>query len=85
MSDPVLLVSAVCVAMSDEIVNWVTLTSELGQRFFVEVNRLAKRFMSDDHVTVGGTLIQACAAQKSFRRKDSSDDDDGANFHGQKG
>ncbi len=32
-----------------------------------------------------GTLIEAWASQKSFRSKDGSgDDDDGANFHGQK-
>ncbi|OSJ19137.1 hypothetical protein BST63_03975 [Bradyrhizobium canariense] len=31
-----------------------------------------------------GTLIEAWASQKSFRPKDGSDDDDGANFHGQK-
>ena len=40
--------------------------------------------MSDEHFTVDGTLIQAWASQKSFRLKDDSDDDDGANFHGQK-
>ena len=61
------------------------LTSDLAQRFSAEVNRLAKRFMSDDHFTFGGTLIQGWPAQKSFRRKDGSDDGDGANFHGQKG
>jgi hypothetical protein len=37
------------------------LTSDVAQRFFVEVNRLAKRFMSDEHFTVDGTLIQAWA------------------------
>jgi transposase len=61
------------------------LTSEVAQRFFAEVNRQAKPFMSDDHFTVDGTLIQAWASQKSFRPKDGSDDDgDGTNFHGQK-
>jgi len=34
------------------------LNSEVAQRFFAEVNRLAKRFMSDEHFTVDGTLIQ---------------------------
>jgi hypothetical protein len=48
------------------------------------VNRQAKKFMSDEHFTVDGTLIQAWASQKSFRPKDGSDDGDGANFHGQK-
>lgn len=60
------------------------LTSEVAQRFFAEVNRLAKRFMSDEHFTVDGTLIQAWASQKSFRRKDGGDDGDGSEFHGQK-
>src|SRR5246500_4119318 len=60
------------------------LTSAVAQRFFAEVNRQARRFMSDEHFTVDGTLIQAWASQKSFRSKDGSDDDDGANFHGQK-
>jgi len=60
------------------------LTSEVAQRFFAEVNRQAKKYMSDEHFTVDGTLIQAWASQKSFRSKDDSDDGDGANFHGQK-
>ena len=60
------------------------LTSEVAQRFFAEVNREAKKFMSDEHFTVDGTLIQAWASQKSFRKKDGSDDGDGSNFHGQK-
>src|SRR5271169_6944381 len=59
------------------------LNSEVAQQFFAAVNQQAKRFMSDDHFTVDGTLIQAWASQKSFRRKDGSDAD-GANFHGQK-
>ena len=36
--------------------------------------------MSDDHFTVDGTLIQAWASHKSFRRKGGSDGD-GTNFH----
>src|SRR5271154_4324290 len=64
------------------------LTSDVAQRFFAAVNMQAKRFMSDEHFTVDGTLIQAWASQKSFRPKDKSgdgsDDDDGGNFHGQK-
>jgi transposase len=59
------------------------LTSEVAQQFFAEVNKQARRFMSDEHFTVDGTLIQAWASQKSFCKKDGSDDD-GANFHGQK-
>ncbi len=60
------------------------LTSEVAQRFFAEVNRVTKRLMSDEHFTADGTLIQAWASQKSFRRKDGSDDGDGSDFHGQK-
>jgi transposase len=59
------------------------LTSEVAQQFFAEVNQQAKHFMSDEHFTVDGTLIQAWASQKSFRKKDGPDDD-GTNFHGQK-
>ena len=33
------------------------LTSEVPQQFFAEVNRQAKKFMSDEHFTVDGTLI----------------------------
>src|ERR1700693_4367871 len=55
------------------------LTSEVAQQFFAAVLEQAKGFMSDDHFTVDGTLIQAWASHKSFRRKDSSDGD-GANF-----
>ena len=60
------------------------LTSDVAQRFFAEVNVRAKKFMSDEHFTVDGTLIQAWASQKSFRAKDGSDDGDGADFRGQK-
>src|SRR5271156_6736568 len=60
------------------------LSSAVAQQFFSEVNRQAKCFMSDEHFTVDGTLIQAWASQKSFRSKDGSDDDDGSNFRGQK-
>src|ERR1700688_2335539 len=60
------------------------LSSAVAQQFFSEVNRQAKRFMSDEHFTVDGTLIQAWPSQKSFRSKDGSDDDDGSNFRGQK-
>ena len=33
------------------------LSSDVAQRFFAEVNRLAARLMSDEHFTVDGTLI----------------------------
>jgi transposase len=38
------------------------LTSDVAQQFFAAVNRQAKRFMSDEHFTVDGTLIQAWAS-----------------------
>jgi IS5 family transposase len=60
------------------------LTSDVAQRFFTEVNLRAKKFMSDEHFTVDGTLIQAWASQKSFRAKDGSGDGDGTDFRGQK-
>jgi transposase len=63
------------------------LTSDVAQAFFAAVTEQAKRFMSDEHFTVDGTLIQAWASHKSFRPKDGSDgrgDGDGTNFHGQK-
>jgi transposase len=49
------------------------LNSEVAQQFFAAVNKQAKRFMSDNHFTVDGTLIQAWASHKSFRAKDGSD------------
>ena len=60
------------------------LNSTVAQSFFAAVNEQAKKFMSDDHFTVDGTLIQAWASQRSFRAKDGSDDDDGSDFHGHK-
>jgi transposase len=60
------------------------LNSTVAQSFFAAVNEQAKKFMSDDHFTVDGTLIQAWASQKSFRAKDGSDDEDGSDFHGHK-
>ena len=62
------------------------LNSEVAQQFFAAVAKQARRFMSNDHFTVDGTLIQAWASQKSFRKKDGPDSDpsDGANFHDEK-
>jgi transposase len=44
------------------------------------VNRQAKKFMSDEHFTVDGTLIQAWASQKSFRPKDGDGPGDGTRW-----
>ena len=60
---------------------------------FEEVVNLAKKrkLLSDEHFSVDGTLIQAWASQKSFRRKDDDSDpptgrgrNREANFHGEK-
>jgi len=42
-----------------------------------------KHWLSGEHFSVDGTLIQAWAGHKSFLRKDGSDDD-GGNFKGQR-
>ena len=44
--------------------------------FFAEIMRVAgaKGLLSTEHFSVDGTLIQAWASQKSFRRKDGNDD-----------
>ena len=42
------------------------LTSEVVQWFSAEVNKQAKRFISDEHFTVDGTLTLAWAPQTSF-------------------
>jgi transposase len=45
----------------------------------------AKKLMSQEHFSVDGTLLEACASLKSFKPKARDDDsDDGENFHGQK-
>ena len=51
------------------------LNQDLAQKFFAHVKEQAAGLMSDEHFTVDGTLIEAWAGQKSFRRKD---DDGGA-------
>ena len=55
----------------------------IAQSFFERVLKLAQPHLSDEHFTVDGTLIEAWASQKSFRRKDGGDGGDGADFHGQ--
>jgi transposase len=48
------------------------------ERFFTEVMQLAdkRQLLSKEHFSVDGTLIQAWASHKSFRRKDGGSDDD---------
>ena len=59
------------------------LTQEVARSFFRRVVDKAQPFMSDEHLTVDGTLIEAWASPKSFQRKDGPPDQDGRNFHGQ--
>lgn len=52
---------------------------------FNQVLEMARErdLLSGEHFSVDGTLIQAWAGQKSFVRKDGSDDGDGGNFKGE--
>jgi transposase len=60
------------------------LNQDLAQKFFAHVKEQAAGLMSDEHFTVDGTLIEAWAGQKSFRRKDEDGGPtDGGNFHGE--
>jgi transposase len=70
------------------------LESEVAKVFFAKVVERArkKKFLSDEHFTVDGTLIEAWASMKSFQEKESSGckgggSDGGKNpevdFHGQ--
>lgn len=45
---------------------------EIAQRFFTEVLAQAQdgKLISEEHFSVDGTLVEAWASQKSFRRKD---------------
>ncbi|MCK5363022.1 MAG: IS5 family transposase [Gammaproteobacteria bacterium] len=70
------------------------LEADIARTFFAEVYRQAQDagLVSDEHFSVDGTLIDAWASQKSFRRKDGDDDDNpdgsgrnaGRNFHGER-
>jgi transposase len=71
------------------------LGGEVAEAFFTAVLGQARDrdLLSDEHFTVDGTLIEAWAGQKSFRRKDHPDsktppDDDpgnpGVDFHGER-
>src|SRR5215470_19102602 len=59
------------------------LNQEIARGFFQRVVERAKDYMSDEHFTVDGTLIEAWASQKSFQPKKDAGGEDG-NFHGQK-
>lgn len=69
--------------MDDEVWNHATfsknrermLGGDVAREFFYEVTELArkKKLLSDEHFTVDGTLLEAWASQKSFRRKDGGE------------
>ena len=56
------------------------IATDVARRFFDEVVCLARRqqLLSSDHFTVDGTLIDAWASFKSFKRKDGASPKDGA-------
>jgi transposase len=69
------------------------LEAEIAQAFFEQVLGVAreKKLLSDEHFTVDGTMVEAWAGQKSFKKKGASDsappDDPGnpsVDFHGEK-
>jgi transposase len=60
------------------------LNQEVARSFFTRVLNQAQGYLSDEHFTVDGTLIEAWASQKSFQKKDGGNPGDGNNFHGQK-
>src|ERR1700745_1147805 len=64
------------------------LNEEIAEGFFRRVIERAKPFMSEEHFTVDGTLIEAWASHKSFRRKDGKGKPPEAggdvDFHGEK-
>jgi len=49
--------------------------AEIAQAFFQEILALAreKKLLSDEHFTVDGTMVEAWAGQKSFKKKGASD------------
>lgn len=59
------------------------LNQAVAQRFFELVVAQAAPWLSDEHFTVDGTLIEAWAGHKSFHRKDNEPPDQGRDFRGQ--
>jgi hypothetical protein len=64
------------------------LNHEIAEAFFQRVLRQAQPYLSDEHFTVDGTLLEAWASQKSFRPKDDAEPPAGTprevDFHGQR-
>ena len=62
------------------------LNHEVAESFFRRVLQRASPYLSDEHFTVDGTLIEAWASQKSFRPKDEAGSGgvpQESNFHGE--
>lgn len=63
------------------------LNEEIAEAFFQRVLKIAQPYLSDEHFTVDGTLIEAWASHKSFRPKDEEPGAGGGNrevnFHGE--
>ncbi len=61
------------------------LDADVAAKFLEAVLRHAqvKQFLSDDHFSVDGTLIEAWASMKSFRAKDGSDEQLGQGRNGE--
>ena len=68
------------------------LEADVAKKFFalVVAEATEKGLMSDEHFTVDGTLLEACASWKSFKKKEGGEeppvDDPGnptVNFHGE--
>jgi transposase len=64
------------------------LNEEMAEVFFQRVLERAKPYLSDEHFTVDGTLIEAWASHKSFRPKDGGEPPSGngreVDFHGER-
>ena len=62
------------------------LAGEVAQRFLAELLALpaVKRLLSSEHFSVDGTLLQAWASLKSFRRKDGEDAPPGPGRNGER-
>ena len=70
------------------------LRGDIARKFFDAVLEQARAagLTSDEHFSVDGTLVDAWASHKSFRRRDGGDDDNpdgtgrnaGRNFHGER-
>ena len=64
------------------------LNEEIAEGFFQRVLKVAQPYLSDEHFTVDGTLIEAWASHKSFRSKEEGagggEGSSEVNFHGER-